>query len=430
MLVVLAAIGIPAAVLTATCAGRSCDASGGEAVRVPFCPLPDAVKEGVVYGFREGRSPDVLAVADRTPVVTDVDGARTPWPAVADSDPRVPIVFAGAGVSRDASVSDGTTLDVVAPTVSDALGFERAFPEVRSGTAVPGVANGNRPRLVLLIAWKGVGSAELEAGPDDWPFLSSLLDEGSGTIDGAAGSLPLDPAATLTTIGTGGLPSQHGITGSFIRNGQGRVVQAYAPDAPVQIIATLADDLDHADPSTLVGLVATDERDRGIVGGHWYPGEDPVDTVIGDSAAAPLSVEVHLTTGYGADDVPDVLGVVLDGHIRSMDRWTRQIVTEAERATSGSTLVVVAGTGSSETDRSAVPDRQLVGDVEEAVPGDAPAVAATISGGLFLDQAVLRDEQVTGQVAVDALLSASGPSGERMLADAFQGFAVSFARYC
>ena len=255
-------------------------------------------------------------------------------------------------------------------------------------------------------------------------------DEGSGTIDGAAGSLPLDPAATLTTIGTGGLPSQHGITGSFIRNGQGRVVQAYAPGAPVQIIATLADDLDHANPSTLVGLVATDERDRGIVGGHWYPGEDPVDAVIGDSAAAPLSVEVHLTTGYGADDVPDVLGVVLDGRIRSMDRWTRQVVTEAERATSGSTLVVVAGTGSSETDRSAVPDRQLVGAVEEAVPGDAPAVAATVAGGLFLDQAVLRDEQVTGQVAVDALLSASGPSGERMLADAFQGFAVSFARYC
>jgi len=104
-------------------------------------------------------------------------------------------------------------------------------------------------------------------------------------------------------------------------------------------------------------------------------------------------------------------------------------VTEAERATSGSTLVVVAGTGSSGT-RLAVPDDGLVDAVEEAVPGDAPAVAATVAGGMFLDQGVLRDQQVTGQVAVDALLSASGPSGERMLADAFQGFAVSFARYC
>jgi hypothetical protein len=340
------------------------------------------------------------------------------------------MVFAGTGVTQGASVPDGTTLDRVAPTVSDILEFERAFPEVRSGTTIAGIADGERPRLVLLIAWKGVASTELESRPSDWPFLASLLEDGAGTLEAAAGSLPLDPAATLTTIGTGGLPSQHGITGSFVRNGEGRVVQAYSPGAPVQIIATLADDLDHTTPSTLVGLVADDQRDRGIVGGDWYPGEDPVDSVIGASATAPLSVEVHLTTGYGADDVPDVIGVVLDGRIRSMDRWTREIVTEAERATSGSTLVVVAGTGSAETDRLSVPDRGVVDAVEEAVPGDAPAVAATVPGGLFLDQAVLRDEQVTGQVAVDAMLAGTGPDGERMLADAFQGFAVSFARYC
>ena len=431
MLVVLAAIGIPAAVLTATCAGRSCDASGGETVRVPFCPLTAALKEGIANGFREGRSPDVLGVAAGTPVYTDVDGLRTPWPATgAATEPRVPIVFGGAGVSEGGSVPSGTTLDRVAPTVSQVLGFEREHPEVRSGTSIAGVADGARPRLVLLIAWKGVGSSELEARPGDWPFLSSLLKHGAGTLEGETGSLPLDPAATLTTIGTGGLPSQHGITGSFVRNGEGAVVQAYASDAPVQIIATLADDLDHANPTTLVGLVATDERDRGIVGGVWYPGEDPVDTVIGDSATAPLSVEVHLTTGYGADEVPDVIGVVLDGRVRSMDRWTREIVTEVERATSDSTLVVVAGTGSAEVDRLAVPDRGLVDAVEEALLGETPAVSATVPGGLFLDQAVLREQQVTGQVAVDALRSASGPRGERMLADAFQGFAVSFARYC
>jgi hypothetical protein len=434
MLVVLGAIGIPAAVLTATCAGRSCDASGGEAVRVPFCPLPSALKDAIANGFREGRSPDVLGVAAGTPVYADVDGLRTPWPATgASADARVPLVFAGTGVIQGANVPDGTTLDRVAPTVSDILGFERAHPEVRSGTSIAGIADGERPRLVLLIAWKGVGSSELEARPGGWPFLSSLLENGAGTLEGAAGSLPLDPAATLTTIGTGGLPSQHGITGSFVRNRMGEVVDAFAtgdPFADGQIIATLADDLDRANHSTLVGLVATDERDRGIVGGHWYPGEDPVDSVIGDSATAPLSVQIHLTTGYGEDDVPDVIGVVLDGRVRSMDRWTREIVTEAERATSGSTLVVVAGTGSSETDRLAVPDRGLVDAVEEAVRGDAPAVAASVPGGLFLDQSVLRDEQVTGQVAVDALLAATGPDGERMLTDAFQGFAVSFARYC
>lgn len=434
MLVALAAIGVPAAVLTATCVGRSCDASGGEAVRVPFCPLPRDVKDGISNGFREGRSPDVLGVADGTLLYTDTEGLRMPWPATGTfTDPRVPIVFAGAGVTSGASVPNRTTLDRVAPTVSDILGFERDHPEVRSGTAVAGVANGERPRLILLVGWKGIGSSELENHPQDWPFLLSLLEGGTGTLDGETGSLPIDPAATLTTVGTGGLPSQHGITGSFIRNGQGEVVESFLPDLPVedrQIIATLADDLDDANHATLVGLVATDERDRGIVGGGWYPGEDPVDVVIGDSAAAPLAVEADLRTGYGADDVPDVIGVVLEGRVRSMDRWTQEIVTEAERATSRATLVMVTGTGSVEASRLAVSDGELVDAVENAVPGDAPAVAATVAGGVFLDQAMLREEQVTGQVAVDAMLSATGPDGERMLADAFQGFAVSFARYC
>jgi len=163
MLVVIAAIGIPAAVLTANCVGRSCDASGGQPVRVPFCPLSRDLKDGIVNGFREGRSPDVLGVADRTPVYTDIEGMRMPWPATRTfTDPRVPIAFAGAGVASGATVPDGTTLDRVAPTVSDILGFERDHPEVRSGTAVAGVANGELPRLVLLVGWKGIGTSELE----------------------------------------------------------------------------------------------------------------------------------------------------------------------------------------------------------------------------------------------------------------------------
>jgi hypothetical protein len=431
LLVALAAIGIPAAVLTATCAGNACQNAGGGDVRVPFCPLPEAVKDGIVNGFREGRSPDVLGIADGTPVYTGSGRGRASWPgAAASTDTSVPIVLAGAGVSNGATLPDGVTLDRIAPTVSRILGFEREHPEVRSGTAVPGVADGTRPRLVLLVAWKGVGTRELGDGHRAWHYLSSLLRDGAGTIWGRSGSLPLDPAATETTIGTGGLPSQHGITGSYVRNTQGQVVQAYAANAPVQIIATLADDLDERDHATLVGLVAPDPTDRGLVGGGWYPDEDPVDVVTGDGEAAPLAVRSQLDAGYGADDVPDVLGVVLDGPVRSMDRWTEQIVTEALRATGGSTLAVIAGTGSWETRAHAVPDAALVDAVEEAVPGDERAVAASVPGGLFLDQKVLTDEQVTGQVAVDAMLSADAPDGERMLADAFQGFAVSFARYC
>jgi len=55
---------------------------------------------------------------------------------------------------------------------------------------------------------------------------------------------------------------------------------------------------------------------------------------------------------------------------------------------------------------------------------------ATVPGGLFLDQEGLARAEIAGQAVVDALLDVSAPNGERMMADAFQGFAVSFARYC
>ena len=130
------------------------------------------------------------------------------------------------------------------------------------------------------------------------------------------------------------------------------------------------------------------------------------------------------------DDVPDVLGVVLDGAVDRLDRRTERIVDAARTATNGSVLVVVAGTGSSERRPNAVPDADLVRAVEDAVPGDDPAVAATVPGGMFLDQRVLTAAAVTGQVAVEALLGVTDADGREMMADAFQGFAVSFARYC
>ncbi|MGZ8637469.1 MAG: hypothetical protein ACXWX2_10940 [Actinomycetota bacterium] len=437
LLLVLAAVAVPAGVLRALCVGNACNRATSGSSRVPFCGLPADLREQIANGFREGRSPDVLAVARGTAVSTDVAGLRVPWPATGTAtDARVPLAITGPGVSPGGRLPQGVTLDRVAPTVAALLPFERPFPEVRSGTALElpgGTPPGDQvspPRLVLLVAWKGIGSAELERSPRDWPFLASLLDEGAGTLEAQAGSLPLDPTAVMTTIGTGGLPSQHGVTGTFVRNDDGDVVQAFGPDAPVHVIATLADDLEEADPRALVGLVGTEPSDRGLVGGGWYPDQDPVDVIVGDAAAAPLAVQTHLTTGYGTDAVTDVLGVAFQGGVRSLDRWTRRIVDSARQATGGDLVVVVAGTGAWERSTTAVPSTEVVADVEDAVPGERPVVSETVPGGLFLDQAVLTAQEITGQVVVDRLLDATTPKGETMFADAFQGFAVSFARYC
>jgi hypothetical protein len=93
-------------------------------------------------------------------------------------------------------------------------------------------------------------------------------------------------------------------------------------------------------------------------------------------------------------------------------------------------LTVVAGSGTSERRRTARPDDAPVRAIEDAVPGSRPAIAGVVPGGVFLDQPALTAAKVTGQVAVDALLGVTTPDGRAMMADAFQGFAVSFARYC
>ena len=433
-------IGLPAGILRLRCAGNACAAvRGDEASAVPFCSLPGELRRLIAAGFRDGRSPDVLAVTEGAIVEGGAgpgsSAATGPWPSLSPRpDTRVPIVFAGTGVREGAAVPDGTTLEQIAPTVSEVLRFRRPVPHVRSGVPVPGLAGGEVPRLVLEVAWKGIGTADLEAAPGDWPFLRSLMERGAGTLGGDTGSLPLDPAATLTTIGTGGLPSEHGITGTLLRNDQGRLVRAWGPGAPLPVIATLPEDLDDAlGERPLVGLVATDPADRGIVGGRWYLEHDRDIVRIADGAAGRLAaVERVLARGFGHDGAPDILAVVSEGPVRALDRELRRIVRAATRASGGSVLVVVAGTGTMRIPDGAaeVPALRLVERVNEIIGLGGRVVDAATPGGLFLDDGVLTRAGVTGGVAQEALLEAEGPDGAPLVADAFQAFAVSFARYC
>ncbi|MGZ4146513.1 MAG: hypothetical protein ACXVPL_02300 [Actinomycetota bacterium] len=430
LLVVLGALAVPAGALRAACAGKSC-AETAAAPRVPFCPLPDWMKTDIAAGYREDRSPDVLGVPERSGLSNDPSAA--PWPSVADGPNAadVPIVFAGAGVDPSAAVPAGTTLDAIAPTIAEAIDLRRPHPDVRSGVAVPGVANGERPTLIVEVALQGIGTADVTDHRSRWSFLLHLRRTGAGTLTGATGSLPLDPTAILTTIGTGGLPDQHGMTGTLIRNDDGRVVTAWGDGSPPSVIATLADDLDEGTANAArVGLIAPSIGDRGLIGGTWYRDAPKDDlAILRDPTADPLpAVRTILGRGYGADAVPDVLGVVLRGRAHDADARLRAVVDAATRAAGGRAMVVVTGTGSTAASSGGV--ASLLGQVEDAVPGDPDVVSGTVPGGVFLDQQVMADQHVSGEVVVDAMLGAKAPDGSALFRDAFQGFAVSFARYC
>ncbi len=438
LLLVLALVGAPAIVLRVFCVGNSCDAGGTEAASVvPFCPLPESLRRTIAAGFREGRSPDVMAATDGVGTVAAGfgDRVRVAWPGAASggatTDMRVPIVFLGGGVSAG-PMPDGVSLDAIAPTLEVVSGLRRPHPDVRTGDALPGViTDGTSPSpLVVVIAWKGVGTPDLEAAPGAWPFVRRAMREGAGTIEAVTGSVPLDPAATLTTIGSGGLPSAHGITGSLVRDDDGTVRRAWSGVGAGSVIATFADDLDAASGQrAAVGAVLTSPADRGIIGDGWYIESDDRDRVarVIDPRRAGAAVRTLVTSGGFGDGGPtDVLGVVLDGRVREVDAATADVVQAVRADVPGATFVI-AGTGSPPAP-GALDASGLASAVEASV--GAPVVAATAADGLYLDREVLVDRSLTAQHVADALRAERGAGDVPLFADVYPSFAVAFSRYC
>jgi len=438
--VVLALVGAPALVLRVLCVGGSCHTPAARAQGdVPFCSLPNEFRRTIAAGFREGRSPDVMAATAGVGAVQTVfgDTAVVSWPGgvgtgatKAPPDDRVPLVFLGGGVAPHA-IPDGVRLDSVAPTLEEIVGIRREHPEVRTGEAIVGVATagaGATP-LVVLIAWKGLGTSDLEASPEAWPFLRRAIRTGAGTTGARTGSLPLDPAATLTTIGAGALPSSHGITGTLVRDVDGDVRRAWSGRDAGSVIATFADDLDRdrgGEPRIVA--ILTDPSDRGIVGDGWYLDGSDHDTVIEEDRHiryARLARAIVSSERLGRDRETDLLGVVLAGPVEQVDATTSDLVDALRRLVPDTTFVV-AGTGSN-TGTDAIEASTLSARVDRAM--GAPVVQRAAAGGLFLDRDVLGERRLTTQAVADALRRPS-EHGEPLFADVYPSFAVALSRYC
>jgi hypothetical protein len=331
---------------------------------------------------------------------------------------------------RPGTLPDGVRLDAIAPTLESITGHRREHPEVRTGTAIAQLDREKRTPLVVVIAWKGLGTPDLRAAPGAWPFLRELLRSGAGTSQATTGSLPLDPAATLTTIGTGALPSAHGITGSVLRSDGGEVAAAWSEPGTGSVIATFADDLDHDSAGApIVGAVVADPTDRGLIGDGWYLDGVDRDTVLeaeDPGSAATEAASLVRSERLGADATTDVLGVVLRGSVRRADVATASIVRSIRAAVPEATFVI-AGTGSTR----GAPGEDAAA-VAHAVDADlsAPVVAAPSGDGLYLDRGVLVDRSLTTQRVADAVRRAGSTPDGNLFADVYPSFAVAFSRYC
>jgi hypothetical protein len=236
----------------------------------------------------------------------------------------------------------------------------------------------------------------------------------------------VDPAATITTLGTGGTPAEHGITGTVLRSPYvGSLVHAWKDNSTPTEIPTLADDLDHAlGQRALIGVVGSDVADRGAIGGIYYVPSDRDTVVVRPTLSAiERTARRLLRSGFGSDAVPDILAVVMTGSVDRLDAATRRLVAEASKASGGSLTVVVAGTGSI----AAAPGldaRQVTDQMEAGVTGTEISVLASDPGGMFIAPTASAHD------VAQALLALRAPGGGRLMADSFPAFAVSLARFC
>ncbi len=434
-------LGVPAVFAHALCLGQSCAASDS-AARTPFCGLPTELRRLVVAGFREERSPDVLAVAAKSVVGASSYGAEAApeWPSARQvAATRVPLAFLGTGVNGTASIAAGTGLDDVGPTLAEIIDFDIPHPEVRSGRPLA-LATGEPPRLVLEIVLKGLGSSDIEARPQDSANLRRLVERGAGTLHARVGSLPLDPAAILTTIGTGGLPRQHGVVGAMFRDDGGDVVRAWERARRYEVtnvIATLADDYDERRRQRPeIGLAGTATHDLGVIGGRWYLRRDrdaiamvPDDAGVGRQVRA--AKRLLTTTPFGKDALPDILAVVLTGGLHAVDDALPELVDAAARAAGGSVATVVTATGAARpsSQSSSLGYENLREAVDRSLPTRGSAIEATAVGGFFLDQRLLSRAHVSQDRIVRALSDVT-VGREPALQDVFPKLAVVFSRYC
>jgi hypothetical protein len=421
-------VALPAAVVAGLCLGNACPKPDRAQGAVPFCSLPPELRTSIAQGFREARSPHILAVAGKTPV----ESAEGAWPSIRDvRPPEVPLVFAGSAVSPSGEIPAGTTLDAVAPTLAEMMQLDRPDPRVRSGEAIPNLTSGENPRLAVVVVWKGVTSRELQRQPQKWPVLRGLIEEGAATMDADPGSLPEDPAAFLNTIGTGTLPRDHGITGSLVRSDQGEVVEPWTEPRLFSVVASLGDHLDEfRDQAPLIGVVESTVTDQGLIGGNWYIQHDQDDVVIEEDLPEQVgSAEDLLASGYGADTTPDLLGVTMEGPVPKLDEALGRVLLAAQEASGGSFVLAVTSAGSDASDVSgAFSLSEVESEVETTLGADV--IEASAPGGFFLDQGAMTETGFSDDRVVTALRQVKTADGAPLFADVFPAIAVTFAKYC
>lgn len=204
------------------------------------CAIPHEQLLRIWRGTDPERSGQIVFVPQEPNFVGTNFPHSGPWNYLQD----VPLFWYGPGIIPALGrVQRPVTLADVAPTQAKLLHFGFDAPD---GKAIPDVPRpGTPPPLIITLVWDAGGDSVLDAFPNDWPVLRSMIPKGIWFDHASVGSSPSITPATHATIGTGAFPMHTGQTDAEFRLGDD-LVRAGALGPVLLMEPTLGDLYDRA----------------------------------------------------------------------------------------------------------------------------------------------------------------------------------------
>jgi hypothetical protein len=266
----IASIAVAAALVRPPAPARAAD-DDRDLVRLA-CSLPDEQLLRTWRGWRPDRGADLQIIAKEPNFVGSGLPHVGPW----DYIQTVPMFWYGPGFIRARGrVDRPVTVADISPTQAELLhfdGFRAPDGEVMAEAVIP---TERTPKVVVVLIWDAGGTNVLEEHRGAWPYLESLIPQGTWYEGATVGSSPTSTAQIHTTIGTGAFPNHHGLIGHRLDIG-GVITTPWNQGPAFIVLPTFADVFDRAmDNRSVAGMIGTVSIHLGMLShGAYLSGAD------------------------------------------------------------------------------------------------------------------------------------------------------------
>ena len=218
------------------------------------CSLPPELLLRVWRGYRPDRSGDIQLLPVEPNYVGGGFSHSGPW----DYLQEVPMFLFGPGFVKPGTYRRPVTLADVASTQGQLVKFPFETPDGSPmREALVPAAERELPRLVVTLVWDSAGMDVLDAWPDAWPHLGSLVPEGAWFSRASLGASPSNTPTGHATLGTGGFPRNNGFIDEFLRQ-HGQIAKHNVKGPAFLLLPTFADVYDAAmDNEPIVGGIVS-----------------------------------------------------------------------------------------------------------------------------------------------------------------------------